>query len=846
MRAGNRTRSSLIVPFGSRDSAVATCWALVIPAAALLLGFNAAIGASATFGQNWEVSPATILIDRPESSQQVLVTQVQGTQRRDATRDAKFSVSSPAVARVDATGRVTPVGDGATELVVELAGATRRVPLTVAKFTEHVPVSFAHEVIPVLTKSRCNSGGCHGKAEGQAGFKLSLFGFDAAADYEAIVRAGRGRRIMLASPERSLLLAKGAAQVPHGGGLKLEEGSPGHRRLVRWLAAGAPREAVDERPVVAIEVEPREVVIAAEGSQQLRVTAIDAKGERRCVTAESDFVSNAPFVADVDAGGLVRASDVPGDTAVLVRYQGHVAVARFVLPRPAVAATRPAERNFIDRLVWDKLAKMGLPPSPVADDSTFLRRVYLDVTGTLPTGDEARRFLDDQAPNKRERLISELLDRPEYASYWAMKWSNLLRADKVKVTPQATVGLTRWLRRQFATNRPYDQMVRDILTAQGPIQNESPAAFFKAVDQPELASRSVSQLFLGVRIECAQCHHHPSERWGQDDYAGLVGFFTGVATKKLPEGGEAIIAKTGTDAKHPRSGELVPARVLGGTAADFTGERDRRRVLATWATAQDNPFFAKAIANRLWAHYFGRGLVEPIDDLRDTNPATNEPLLAALEAHLKEVRFDLKAFTRTLLSSSVYQLSSETTTGNQDDRQHFSHASPKSLPAEVLLDAVCQTTGVPEKFNGWPLGVRAVDVWDNRMPSYFFRIFGRPVRATVCECERSNEPSIAQALHLMNSPEINAKITHRSGLARQWAESPRTPDQLIEEVYLAVLARRPRPSELEIARQAFAFPPAQAETETGSGTLDESRLRREAVEDILWTLLNSKEFLYVH
>ncbi len=815
-----------------------------LPRLFIVVVFVAIIGAASwggvAHGQNWQVSPASIVIDRPESSQQVLVTQTDGATVRDATRKARYSIGSSAVARVDAQGRVTPLADGVTELVVELAGATKRVPLTVTKFSDPVPVSFAHEVLPVLTKSRCNSGGCHGKAEGQAGFKLSLFGFDAASDYEAIVRAGRGRRIMVASPERSLLLAKGAAQVPHGGGLKLEDDSPGHRRLARWIAAGAPRESADERPVIAIEVEPREVVIAAEGIQQLRVTAIDAKGERRCVTAEADFVSNAPFVADVDASGLVRASDVPGDSAVLVRYQGHVAVARFVLPRPAVSVTRPVERNFIDRLVGDKLAKMGLPPSPLADDATFLRRVYLDVLGTLPKADEARRFLDDPAPDKRDRLIRELLDRPEYASYWAMKWSNLLRADKVKVTPQATVGLTRWLRRQFAANRPYDQMVRDILTAQGPIQSESPAAFFKAVDQPELASRSVSQLFLGVRIECAQCHHHPSERWGQDDYAGLVGFFTGVATKKLPEGGEAIVAKPGTDAKHPRSGVVVPARVLGGADADFTGERDRRRVLAAWATTPDNPFFAKAIANRLWAHYFGRGLVEPIDDLRDTNPATNEPLLAALEAHLKEVRFDLKAFTRTLLSSSVYQLSSETNAGNQDDRQHFSHAAPKALPAEVLLDAVCQTTGVPEKFNGWPLGVRAVDVWDNRMPSYFFRIFGRPVRATVCECERSNEPSIAQALHLMNSPEINAKITHRTGLARQWADSPRSTEQLIEEVYLAVLARRPRPSELEIARQAFL--PMTNESEPAA----ESRLRREAVEDILWTLLNSKEFLYVH
>lgn len=782
-----------------------------------------------------EISPSSIVIDRPESSPQVLVTLVEGSVRRDVTRDSQYVIAATDVARVDSSGLVTPLGDGATELVVRHGDQQQRVPLVVTRLADPVPVSFDHEVLPVLTKSRCNSGGCHGKAEGQAGFKLSLFGFDAAADYDAIVRAARGRRVMLASPERSLLLLKGTAQLPHGGGLKIELNSPGHRRLSRWLAAGAPRSTADERPVVAIEVEPTDVVLSAGGTQQLRVTSVDAQGARRCVTVETDFVSGAPYVASVDARGLLQASDVPGDAAILVRYQGHVAVTRVAVPRPTTVVARPSERNFVDRLAWDKLTKLGIQPSPVADDATYLRRVYLDVIGTLPTADEARRFLDDPAPDKRARLVDQLLERPEYAAYWAMKWSNLLRADKVKITPQATVGLTRWLRQQFATNRPYDAMVREILTAQGPVQSESPVAFFKAVDQPELASRSVSQLFLGVRIECAQCHHHPSERWGQDDYAGLVGFFTGVASKKLPEGSDAIIAKAGTDAKHPRTGELVAARTLGGKPADFAGVRDRRQVLAAWVIGPENPYFAKAIVNRLWAHYLGRGLVEPIDDLRATNPATNDRLFAALEAHLREVRFDLKAFTRTLLASNVYQLSSLANDSNRDDRQHFSHAQPKALPAEVLLDAICQTTGVSEKFNGWPEGVRSIDVWDNRMPSYFFRIFGRPVRATVCECERSNEPSISQALHLLNSPEINAKIGHRSGLARRLAESSRTPAELTEELYLTVLARRPSSTERELLSEAFGAP--------GSATAES---RRQAVEDVLWTLLNSKEFLYSH
>jgi hypothetical protein len=470
---------------------------------------------------------------------------------------------------------------------------------------------------------------------------------------------------------------------------------------------------------------------------------------------------------------------------------------------------------------------LGIPPSEPIDDATFLRRVYLDVIGTLPTADEARKFLADAAPDKRVKVVDALLERPEYVDYWSMKWSDLLKADKLKITPQGTVGLTRWLRKQFAANRPYDEMAREILTAQGPIQSESPAAFFKSLDTPEVTSRAVSQLFLGVRIECAQCHHHPSERWSQDDYAGLAGFFSGVSLKKLPDGTESVVARGGADQKHPRTGVPVPARALGAETASFVNVVDRRQTLADWMTAPDNAFFARAIANRMWAHYFGRGLVEPIDDMRATNPATNEPLLDALEAQLKLQKYDIKAFTRTLLASRAYQLGAATD-ANRDDRQHFSHARPKAVPAEVLLDAISQTTGVPEKFNGWPEGVRSIQVWDNRMPSYFFRIFGRPVRATVCECERSNEPSISQALHLLNSPEVNARISHRHGTARKLADTDRTNDQVIDEIYLGTLSRFPTEEERQLLRPAF----------------ENAGHRRTAVEDILWSVLNTKEFLY--
>jgi hypothetical protein len=797
----------------------------------ILLGLLGAIVCATTASAELKVSPDRVRLDQPEASLQLLITDQQGDTRRDVTREVQYQVQPPVVVRVEADGLIHPLAEGTTRLVVRRGNDQVEVPIVVQGLQKPASPSFAREITPILTKGRCNSGGCHGKAEGQNGFKLSLLGFDADADYDAIVKEGRGRRIMLTSPASSLLLHKAAASLPHGGGRKIELDSPAYKRLRRWIEAGAPRSVADERQIGSIEVDPAQLIMAAGGTQQLRVTAVDDHGERRCVTAETDFLSNAGHIVEASPRGLLTASDVPGEAAILVRYLGHVAVCRVALPRAGVTVIRPAENNFIDNHVWDKLQRLGIQPSGPADDATFLRRVYLDTIGTLPTAAEARAFLTSTAADKRARLIDALLQRSEYADYWAMKWGDILRADKIKVTPQGVVGLTRWLRRQFAENRPYDEMVREILTAQGPVQSESPAAFFKAVDQPELASRSVSQLFLGVRIECAQCHHHPSERWGQDDYAGLAGFFTGVSLKRLPDGSEAVVAKPGVDQKHPRTGQPVPARALGAKAADFTSVADRRQVLAAWVTSPENPFFAQAIANRLWAHYFGRGLVHPLDDLRITNPATNEPLLTALAVHLKEVRYDLRAFTRTLLASQAYQLGGETNDTNRDDRQHFSYMRPKALPAEVLLDAICQTTGVPEKFNGWPLGVRSIQVWDNRMPSYFFRIFGRPVRATVCECERSNEPSISQALHLMNSPEVNEKIAHRRGIARRLAASPMTPDQLIDEVYLGTLSRFPTAAERALLKTAFEAPGAD---------------RHQAVEDVVWAALNTKEFLYNH
>jgi hypothetical protein len=790
------------------------------------------LGSSEPVRAALEVMPAAVVLDSPEATQQLLATNVTPERRVDATRSATYRSLDERIAAVDSEGLVTARMDGKTVIFVQQDNEQVRVPVQVSGVANPAPLAFDTDIVPMLTKAGCNSGACHGKAEGQNGFKLSVFGFDPSADYQALVAESRGRRVFPASAENSLLLVKAAGVVPHGGGRRIEKGSLGYRRLLRWLQEGNHFGGSPQSPVRAIEVEPEQRTLALRGSQQLRVTAVAEDGSRRCVTAEAEYASNAGNIAGVDGRGMVTASATPGEAAVLVRYMGRVAVCRVTLPRPGVAFPRPPEANFVDKLVWDKLERLGIPPSEAASDAAFLRRVYLDTIGTLPTADEARAFLAETCTDRRAQVIDRLLDRPEYADFWAMKWSDILKVDKDAVTPQGAVAMTRWLRRQFDENRPYDRFARDIVTAQGSTTADGPAAFFKSLGTPEIAARSISQVFLGVRIECAECHHHPSERWGQDDYWALAGMFSGVARKPLPGGSEAVVWKVGADlgpkvSKRAAAMTTVPARPLGAAPREFAPAEDRRMALAGWMTAADNPFFAHAIANRLWAHYFGRGLVEPIDDMRATNPASNEPLLAALAAHLREQKYDLKAFTRTLLLSRAYQLSSAPTAANATDEQNFSHAAVKPMPAEVLLDAICQVTGVAEKFNGWPEGYRAIQVWDNRMPSYFFHVFGRPVRYSVCECERGTDPSIAQALHLMNSPEVGDKVRSRKGVARRLADSDKNPGAIVDELFLTALSRRPCDTERTTLLEAF----------TDSD-------RREAVEDVLWALLNSKEFLY--
>ncbi|MBT4014213.1 MAG: DUF1549 domain-containing protein, partial [Planctomycetaceae bacterium] len=504
------------------------------------------------------ISPVEVALVGPESTQQLVVTQETENGLSDLTHEAKYRSKNEAVAIVNEQGIVRPVGEGITEVRVSSSVGTKNIPVRVQGLQNPKPISFRRDIQPILTKAACNSGGCHGKADGQNGFKLSLFGFDDEFDFAAVVKAARGRRVNISAPDRSLFLRKATGDLPHGGGRKIETSGLWYARILRWLREGAKLDEPNELDTVRLEIYPAAASMRHDSGQQLQVFAVDSDGTRRCVTREAEFISNATDVAEVDSSGLVQVSTVPGEAAILARYRGVVSVARVRLPQGGNVA-RPVLTHPIDVLVWDRFSLLGIRPSELVDDADFLRRVYLDSIGTLPTVEEARAFLSNRALDKREKLIDDLLRRSEYADFWAMKWADILRVDRERIQSNGTIAMTRWLRYQFANNRPYDEFVTAVITAVGSTVSESPAAFYVVHNDAEKMARSISQAFLGVRIECAQCHHHPFEKWGQHDYFAFAGFFTGVKQKKMGAQAQKILDGPGQDLAHPRTQQIVPA-----------------------------------------------------------------------------------------------------------------------------------------------------------------------------------------------------------------------------------------------------------------------------------------------
>lgn len=782
------------------------------------------------------ILPAEVKLTGPEARQRLLVERQTDGQITGQIREGiTFHSSDENVVRIE-DGLARPIGNGAATVTATVGEQTATVAVTVEKQDVPHQWSFRNHVQSVLSKAGCNSGACHGAAAGKNGFKLSLRGYDPEADFYTITRQSRGRRIVPRDPGRSLLLTKPTGAVPHKGGLRFKTDSQEYRVIAEWLATGHPGPQADDPRLERLEILPKHCVLEPGRTQQLVVMAHFDDGHSEDVTRWAKYTSNNVSVADVGDRGEMKITGA-GEGAITAWYLSQNVIGTVSVPyeapvRPEVYANAP-RNNFIDDLVLEKLAGLNLPPSPDATDAEFLRRAYLDTIGVLPTVDEARRFLADEAPDKRARLIEALLARPEFVDYWSYKWSDLLLVTGDQLRPQALKAYYQWIRTQVEKNTPWDEFARQIVTAKGSTFENGAANFYALHEDPLDMAETVSMAFLGMSINCARCHDHPLEKWTNDDYYGMANLFSRVRGKNgKGDGNRIIFVATEGELIQPRTGQPQPPRPLDGEPVPFDSTADRRLHLADWLTSPKNPYFRRAICNRIWANFLGVGLVENVDDLRLTNPPSNEKLLAALADHLSENDYDLKSLMRVILQSKTYQRSSRSVAGNESDTRFYSHFYPRRLQAEVLLDAMSQATGVPTKFKDRPVGTRALQLRDVSIDSYFLDTFGRPERLITCTCERSDEPSMVQVLHIVNGDTLNQKLAAKdnrldAGLARE------QPDYaLVEELYLAALSRFPTDTEMAQILQVL--------TQTNS---QEKRL---VFEDLLWGIISSKEFLFNH
>jgi len=818
---------------------------IYLVAASLLTLFSASNArCEGAYVQSITVDPSEVVFTNADQALQLLVTlKMSDGMQRDATHEAQFKTNDAdaKIASVE-SGRLTPKGDGTAVFEVSVEDKTQGkrvsapVKVTVQNFNASRAVHFMNEIEPILTKAGCNTGGCHGKSGGQNGFAMSLLGFDTNKDYDAIVKEGRGRRLFPAAPAQSLLLIKATGTVAHGGGHRFDHESREYKLILRWIEQGMPKGKDDDPKVDRIDVFPKERILVDSKTQQLRVVAHYTDGLSEDVTRRAEYKSQQPDILQVELDGSVASLGVTGEGAVMVRYMGLVDVARVCIPYsrglPEAEYAQFKPKNFIDEWVLAKWKKLGIAPSPLASDEEFIRRAYVDALGTLPGADDVRAFLADSAPNKRDYLIDRILERDEYASYWANIWGDLLRnkreGDEQK---RGTYAFAEWIRNSFAQNKPYDQFVREILTAQGEVGDNPPVNWYRHVRNQVHLVNDTAQLFLGTRVSCANCHNHPYEKMSQDDYWGMAAFFQRVGKKQgdVPADQAVFVQKTG-ETSNPRTGKQVKPKGLNGPQYEWVRGEDPRIKLVDWMSAPDNPYFSKAIANRMWGKLMGIGLVNAVDDMRVTNPPSNPELLDALAKDFIDKKFDLKALIKTIMKSQTYGLSSMPTPHNATDRQNYARYKPRRIPAEALFDALCTVTGAPEHYFGFPNGTRAIDLPDQAVNSYFLTTFGRSQRETACECERSYAPNLSQTLHLMNSPEIQGKIADAKGFLATTLKTDKKNDQVIEELYLRAFSRKPRAEELKDAM----------------AVVEASKDRKAALEDFTWMLLNSKEFLFNH
>ncbi|HZZ73272.1 MAG TPA: DUF1549 domain-containing protein [Pirellulales bacterium] len=778
-------------------------------------------------------TPGFVLSGR-DAHQQLAVTATYASgDLRDISRTVSYETSPAGIVTVDSSGVVLPVAEGQAMITVKSSdGLTASTGVTVKDLIKDKPVNFPNQVVPVFTKLGCNSGGCHGKASGQNGFRLSLLGFEPTEDYEHLLKEGRGRRLFPAAPERSLLLTKATGTIPHGGGPRMELDSPYYKLVVRWITQGMPYGLPTDPVLTNIDIFPHERTMVRSGEQQLVVTAHYSDGSTADVTSTTKFEPNDPEMAEAGNAGLIKTLKLNGTVAIMARYQGQVAVFRASIPLGANTDKIPQPKNFIDELVFKNLKTLGIPTSDVCDDATYIRRVTVDLAGRIPSAAETDKFLADKDPAKREHLVDALLASGDYADYFANKWGAILRNKRrMEDYARGTYLFHDWIRESLNDNKPYDQFVREILTAQGEISENPPVAWYREVKENNQQLEDTAQLFLGMRIQCARCHHHPYEKWSQQDYYGFEAFFTQIGRKKGSQPDEErIFHKRGlATATNLKTKLPVKPTGLDSKPLDLTPDQDPREALVDWMVNPNNPFFAAALTNRYWKHFFGRGLVDPEDDMRVTNPASNPELLHALAKYFIGSGFNLKDLCRTICTSTTYQLSAQPNQFNLGDKQNYSRYYPKRLNAEVLLDAidtVCESTS---RFQGMPEGTRAVQLPDTSFNSYFLTVFGRPEASSASESERSSEANLAQSLHLLNSTEVQQKLTG-GGRSAKLAADKRPHPQRLRDLYLQVYSREPLPEEVAVAMNH----------------IEKTKNDKTAYEDILWALINTKEFLFNH
>jgi hypothetical protein len=814
-------------------------------------------GPSPVFADAFRVTPAQVRLSDNFALTQLIVTKADAGQNSsdrndDLTTTARYASSNPAVVTVTKTGKLRPMGNGQAEISVTINGTSQTVPVTVEGFQSQPDVGFAKLVMPMLTKAGCNSGACHGLQNGKGGFKLSVFESSLREDHDVIVRARQQRRVNLLVPEESLLLQKPLLQMAHGGGKRFDRGSIAHEVLLAWIRNGAPGPESDQAVLSKLIVTPQRRVMNNVGThphQQLRVEGVYEDGTVRDVTDWAKFDSVDTSVVDVSKAGLVTANpNGRGQSAVMVRFAGQVAVSMFVVPYSKSAPLRNwTNNNFIDKLAADKFKELGIEPSPLCDDATFHRRAYLDSIGVLPSVAETRAYLSSQQPDKREQLIDRLLGLTKnpkldiyndlYAAYWTLKWSDLMRnTSAIDLNTNSMWCLHNWLKDSFRTNKPYDKFVSEILTAQGSIYRNGPANFYRINETTIERTESSAQLFMGLRMRCAQCHHHPFEKISQDNYYELAAFFARIGKKETDEflGArieEVIYSRPTGFVFHPRTNKKMVPRTFDGVERKHLV--DPRIPLAQWLTSPKNQYFSKAIVNRYVSYLLGRGLVMPIDDMRGTNPPTNVALMDALSDDFIKSKFDLKHLMRTIMRSRLYQLDSQPTKQNAIDRQFYSHYLVKRLPAEPLLDALNTATGTTTTFKNLPVGTRAIELADamqsRGVQNYFLKTFAKPERKTSCECERVPDPSLAQALHTLNGDTIKDKTEDENGRIAKLLEAKKTHEEIVTELYLATLSRFPTDAERAACKRFLANSPSP----------------RECYEDLLWALLNSTGFLFI-